>query len=1502
MRRDKIRLRPGRWLAILTVSVVVAGLGQAAISPAHASPTGSNFYSWGLNVSGELGNGTTVNSDVPVQVTLPGGATAVAVAMGGDPDALPDPGNASLAIGSDGNLYSWGDNLDGELGTGQLPTYNSAFQCTASCNSTTPVKVDFPSGLSPIAISVGAEHDLALASNGSIYEWGLVEEAIFNEGLGSTVQPTPVVVALPGGGRAAAIAAGSEDDVALGSNGTVYDWGDNTYGELGDGSNNPDETGPVQVSLPSGVTATSVATGQTSSVDETSLAIGSDGHIYEWGYGVGNAPGPGDVPVAVSLPSGVTPTAIATDDGTNLAIGSDGNAYEWSVDSLSPQEVVLPPGVTAAGVSAGWGTDIVVGGNGQLYAWGSDNDGQYGNGTTGDGQSTPVDVSTAGEPGFSSVVQGVYAVAAVGSGGAVSAPVFGSATPALDTIAGTAYSSVFYATGDPAYGLADAPSWLSITANGAVTGTPPAGTTTFSYSVTATNGGGSASLGPFTVTVQPSTTISGQVTGTAAAGVADAVVQSCMAVTGDECQSTTTSSSGTFTIDAAVSSSVVITAFPPQGSSLVQTSTDAIAVPPSGVANETISLGGIAPLPAGVSVDNTTGTPTVYWASPAPVTATGCSGGVGLLSVVGQDTSTGLYTASLYPLSESPAGSGNYVGTLPPQEPVHGPVEFETSSTCPPVSALVPDSGPATGGTSVTITGSGFAGASAVDFGSTPATSFSVTSDGAIKAVAPPGSGTVPVTVTAGASLQIAGQYTYMAILSVTPPSGPAGSTVVITGTGIGSASQVSFGGNAADFTQVGPNEIQAVVPPGSGSADVTVSTPYGSGSTPVTPADEFDYGPTLSPAPVPPPPPVTPPPVAGEASQANSLAAQINTVANSVFLKAAPDEVQDLVTVLQAIVNPSCKNSQAAAVAVVTSNPAVADVSESFAGDLSELVLTSSYVEGLAAGSAAAALAPVIVPLVAGALVGYMVEKVVAAYLEASIDCQKSTVQSAGGGRPSNGFIDPSGTVLDTNGNPVSGATVTILRAGTSAGPYVPVSTAAAGIEPAVNPETTGSDGVFHWDVYSGWYEVQASAPGCTDPADPDQPAVTIGPYPVPPPQVGLTITLACANEPAAPVPAVTSLSQSSGPPGGGITLTILGTGFTPSSVVTFGGTDATGMTYLSPQALSVTAPAGSGMVDVQVQTAGGTSAKSPADQFFYGSPPAVTGLSPSSGPVAGGTAVTITGTGFTSATAVGFGGIPATSFTVVSGTQIRATAPAEPAGTADITVTTPAGPSAPVTADQYTYQSPPPAIDGEVTAKGGTTVTAELTTAGSGDLIVAFVAGDGPSFAAQTAKVSGGGLTWTLARRTNTRNGTAEVWEARASGAMTRVPITSSLAFSIFSQVLTVVAFKNAPGTGATASMSGGTGAPSGILTTTVPNSWVFAVATDTPTIGLAPVGANTAAVTPGSSQTLIAEATASDGDTSWVQSRTTPTPAAGTAVTINDTTTPANGLWNLTLIEIT
>ena len=88
---------------------------------------------------------------------------------------------------------------------------------------------------------------------------------------------------------------------------------------------------------------------------------------------------------------------------------------------------------------------------------------------------------------------------------------------------------------------------------------------------------------------------------------------------------------------------------------------------------------------------------------------------------------------------------------------------------------------------------------------------------------------------------------------------------------------------------------------------------------------------------------------------------------------------------------------------------------------------------------------------------------------------------------------------------------------------------------------------------------------------------------------------------------------------------------------------------------------------------------------------PPAVTGISPTAGPAAGSTPVTITGTALSGATAVSFGTTAATSFTVVNATTITATAPAHAAGTVDITVTTLGGTTPKSPADQYTYTAAP-------------------------------------------------------------------------------------------------------------------------------------------------------------------------------------------------------------------
>ena len=183
---------------------------------------------------------------------------------------------------------------------------------------------------------------------------------------------------------------------------------------------------------------------------------------------------------------------------------------------------------------------------------------------------------------------------------------------------------------------------------------------------------------------------------------------------------------------------------------------------------------------------------------------------------------------------------------------------------------------------------------------------------------------------------------------------------------------------------------------------------------------------------------------------------------------------------------------------------------------------------------------------------------------------------------------------------------------------------------------------------------------------------------------------------------PVVTGVSPNFGPVTGGTTVTITGTNFTDANAVVFGPANpATTFTIVNFTTIVATAPIGQlGVYDVQVSNPSGTSGTVTADQYTYTSPPVptVTGVSPASGPSTGGTAVTITGTGFAGALSVNFGsGNPSATYTVSSSSAITATAPPGPLGTVDVTVTSAGGTSVASAADEYTYVAPPaPTVTG--------------------------------------------------------------------------------------------------------------------------------------------------------------------------------------------------------------
>ena len=193
----------------------------------------------------------------------------------------------------------------------------------------------------------------------------------------------------------------------------------------------------------------------------------------------------------------------------------------------------------------------------------------------------------------------------------------------------------------------------------------------------------------------------------------------------------------------------------------------------------------------------------------------------------------------------------------------------------------------------------------------------------------------------------------------------------------------------------------------------------------------------------------------------------------------------------------------------------------------------------------------------------------------------------------------------------------------------------------------------------------------------------------------------------------------------------------------------------------------------------------------------------------------------------------------------------------------------------------------------------TPSLSTHSGNELLLAFVAGDYISGTNTTVtSVSGGGLTWTLVKRTNVQKGTAEIWRAFAASTLSNVVVTAALSQKVVASI-TVMAYSGVDTTGtngagaigATATANSSRGAPSANVVTTRNGSWVFGVGNDFD---------NAIARTPDSGQSLVNQYLTPLGDTYWVQMQNSSAPAAGTTVKIDDTA-PTTDSFNLSIVEI-
>jgi alpha-tubulin suppressor-like RCC1 family protein len=332
---------------------------------------------------------------------------AVALPGGVTAVAVSEGYGTSLAVGADGGVYAWGLNQFGQLGDG------------TTTESRTPVRVSLPGGVAATAVSEGRGTSLALGADGRVYAWGLNQAGQLGKRTRSCRRTacgkTPAAVSLPGGVLATAVSEGGSDtSYALGANGTVYAWGGNAARH------------PVAVSLPGGVKASAVSAGAA-----ITLALGADGNVYAWSAPLR--------PVKLRLPSGIVITAVSAGNPDSLALSSTGHVYAWDLDqaggrrwraqcvSRSPVQVPLPSGAVATAVSAGAGFYLALSASGGIFAWGANKYGQLGDGTK-TGSATPVQVKMPGGAAATAISAGSGTSLAIGAGSGT-----GTGTSAVST-------------------------------------------------------------------------------------------------------------------------------------------------------------------------------------------------------------------------------------------------------------------------------------------------------------------------------------------------------------------------------------------------------------------------------------------------------------------------------------------------------------------------------------------------------------------------------------------------------------------------------------------------------------------------------------------------------------------------------------------------------------------------------------------------------------------------------------------------------------------------------------------------------------------------------------------------------------------------------------------------------------------------------------------------------------------------------------------------------------
>ncbi|MDM1555989.1 T9SS type A sorting domain-containing protein [Chryseobacterium indologenes] len=287
--------------------------------------TDGTLWAWGSNSNGQLGDGTTVNRNVPIQIGT--GNSWLRLATGK---------NYTVAIKADGTLWGWGNNAYGQLGNG---TRTDRFS---------------PTQIGTLAdwkdVGTGDDHTVAIKTDGTLWTWGRNNYGQLGDG---TTVDKLVPVKIGTATNWESVSAGISHTLAIKTNGTLWTWGYNGYGQLGDGTMTS-KSSPIQV-------GTAVNWKSVDAGGNHSIGLKTDGTLWSWGINYDGQLGDGTISQKNS------PIQIGT--ATNWLNISAGNRFTFATKT-----------------------------NGTVWSWGENSDGQLGNGTSGTVNTTsPTQVGTSSD-------------------------------------------------------------------------------------------------------------------------------------------------------------------------------------------------------------------------------------------------------------------------------------------------------------------------------------------------------------------------------------------------------------------------------------------------------------------------------------------------------------------------------------------------------------------------------------------------------------------------------------------------------------------------------------------------------------------------------------------------------------------------------------------------------------------------------------------------------------------------------------------------------------------------------------------------------------------------------------------------------------------------------------------------------------------------------------------------------------------------------------------------